>query len=61
MKKLEKPQITFVIFTYNEEKRIEYPIKCFQDFGEVLIVDNYSQVATSQVDLTMDCYVLRRK
>jgi len=32
-----------------------------EQLGDNFVVDNYSQVATSQVDLTMDCYVLRRK
>ena len=35
--------ITFVIFTYNEEKRIERVIKNLKDYGTVLIADNKSK------------------
>ena len=44
-----KNLITFIIFTYNEEKRITYPIKCFLPYGRVLIVDNFSIDKTAKV------------
>lgn len=41
--------ITFVIFAYNEEKRIEYPIRNFIDYWEVIIIDNFSEDKTKEV------------
>jgi len=41
--------ITFIIFTYNEEKRIEYPVKCFLPYGEILVFDNYSTDKTREI------------
>jgi len=41
--------ITFVIFTYNEEKRIEYVVKNFINFGEVLIMDDGSTDKTKEI------------
>lgn len=41
--------ISFVIFTYNEEKRISYVIKNFIKHGEVLIMDGGSTDKTQEV------------
>lgn len=41
--------ITFLIFTFNEEHRIEYPIRCYLPYGEVLVVDNFSSDGTCEI------------
>lgn len=41
--------ITFVIFTYNEEKRIGYIIRNFVEYGEVLVLDDGSADKTKEV------------
>lgn len=35
-------QITFLLFTYNEARRIEYALRCFQPFGRTVVMDNHS-------------------
>lgn len=57
----KKSNITFIIFTYNEEKRIEYPIKCFLPYGQVLIVDNFSSDNTVGVSQKTGAKVIRYK
>ncbi|MBF05472.1 hypothetical protein CL644_02080 [bacterium] len=52
--------ITFVIFTYNEEKRIEYAIKNFKNFGEVLIMDGGSDDNTEKIATELGATFLRR-
>lgn len=42
-------KITFVVFTYNEERRIEYVLRCFQKYGKILVMDNYSTDNTAQI------------
>ena len=46
---MHKNNITFVIFTYNEEKRIEYPIRNFINYGNVIIIDNFSTDKTKEI------------
>ncbi len=41
--------ITFVIFTYNEEKRIGYVIRNFAKYGEILILDDGSTDRTKEI------------
>lgn len=41
--------ITFVVFTYNESRRIEYILRCFHPYGKILIMDNYSTDATPDI------------
>lgn len=41
--------ITFVVFTFNEERRIEYVLRCFKDYGKILTVDNYSTDRTVEI------------
>lgn len=41
--------ISFVIFTYNEEKRIPYVIRNFIKYGEVIIMDGGSTDKTQEV------------
>lgn len=44
----EKTNITFLIFAFNEEKRIEYPVKNFLPYGDVLVLDNLSTDKTTE-------------
>ena len=41
--------ITFVIFTYNEEKRIKYVLRNFVKYGEVLVLDDGSTDRTKEI------------
>lgn len=41
--------ITFVLFAYNEEKRIEYPIRNFIKYGKVIVIDNASVDRTREI------------
>ena len=41
--------ITFVIFTYNEARRIEHVLKAFAGYGKLLIVDSFSTDATVEI------------
>lgn len=44
-----KNNITFVIFAYNEEKRIAYSVRNFIKYGEVVIIDNFSTDKTIDI------------
>ena len=35
-------EITFLLFTYNEARRIEYVLRCFQPYGRIVVMDNHS-------------------
>lgn len=48
MKKLGN-NLTFVIFTYNEEKRISYVIRNFINYGDVIILDGGSTDKTKEI------------
>jgi len=54
-------RITFVLFTFNEEKRIERAILNFLPFGKILVVDNESTDATRQIAQHHGCDVLINK
>ncbi len=41
--------LTFVLFAFNEEKRIEYPIRNFIQYGKVIVIDNYSTDKTREI------------
>jgi glycosyltransferase involved in cell wall biosynthesis len=41
--------ITFVIFTYNEEKRIKHIIRNLRDYWEIIIIDNASEDDTQSI------------
>lgn len=41
--------ITFLIFTFNEERRIEYILRCFKPYGDVVIMDNHSTDNTVKI------------
>jgi glycosyltransferase involved in cell wall biosynthesis len=53
--------LTFVVFTFNEEKRIERVIKNFMKFGSILIVDNESTDSTLDIAKEYNCEVLVNK
>lgn len=59
--KKKKSNITFLIFAYNEEKRIEYPIRCFLPYGEVIVVDNFSSDNTCAVAKKCGARVIQYK
>jgi glycosyltransferase involved in cell wall biosynthesis len=57
-----KKNITFVIFTYNEEKRIGYIIKNFINYGDVFLMDGGSTDNTKKIAEELGAkYVLRPK
>jgi glycosyltransferase involved in cell wall biosynthesis len=53
--------ITFVIFTYNEENRIERVIRNFKNYGKILIADNKSTDRTQEIALSHGCEILIRE
>jgi len=53
--------ITFVVFTFNEEKRIERVIKNFQKFGKILLADNNSTDRTQEIAKAYGCDIFLRK
>jgi len=55
-----KDSITFVIFTYNEEQRIERVIKNLKDYGITLIADNQSTDKTQEIAKKYGCDVFIR-
>lgn len=54
-------KITFVIFTFNEERRIEYVLRRFQAYGKILIVDNFSTDKTVEIAKKYQANVFQRK
>jgi glycosyltransferase involved in cell wall biosynthesis len=56
-----RSDITFVIFTFNEEQRIERVILNFVRFGRVLLVDNESTDRTLEIAMQYGCDVLINK
>jgi len=38
----KRKKITFIFFTFNEEKRIKNVIKNVNNYGKVLLIDNFS-------------------
>lgn len=54
-------KITFIIFAFNEAHRIEYPIKTFLKFGDVLLVDNTSTDETVNIAKKLGAQVINRQ
>lgn len=54
-------KITYVISTFNEEKRIERVIRNFKPFGKVMIVDNHSADNTVAIAKSYGCDVFMNK
>jgi len=44
-----KERITFLVFTYNEARRIEYVMRCFLPYGNVVVMDNHSTDNTVEI------------
>ena len=42
-------QITFLVFTFNEEHRLEYYLRCIQGWGHIVIIDNHSTDKTREI------------
>jgi len=42
-------EITFLVFTYNEERRLEYILRCIQNYGNIIIIDNFSKDKTREI------------
>lgn len=59
--KNKKSNITFIIFAFNEEKRIEYPIKCFLPYGDVIVSDDSSNDNTVNVAKKLGAKIIQRK
>lgn len=53
--------ITFVLFSYNEEKRIEYPIRNFIKYGKVIVIDNCSLDKTREIAESLGAQVYEYK
>lgn len=43
------PHITFILFTYNEEKRIRYAVENFRAYGKVILLDGGSTDRTQEI------------
>lgn len=52
--------LSFIIFTYNEERRIEYVIRNLIKYGEVLLLDDGSTDKTKEVAEKMGAKVILR-
>jgi glycosyltransferase involved in cell wall biosynthesis len=52
--------ITFLVFTYNEERRIEYILRCFQLFGRIVLLDDGSTDRTGEIARKYGAEVVRR-
>ena len=52
--------ITFVLFAYNEEKRISYAIKNFITYGQVIILDGGSTDMTKEISESLGAIFLLR-
>ena len=42
-------EITFLVFTFNEERRVEYILRCVQSYGDVVVIDNFSTDKTVEI------------
>ena len=54
-------KITFVLFMYNEESRVERAVRNFLPYGRVLVVDNYSTDRTVELAKALGADVLLHK
>ena len=58
---MQKNNLTFVIFAYNEETRIPYIIKNFIKYGYVIIIDNNSTDNTKKIAESLGATVYQFK
>ena len=42
-------QITFLVFTFNEERRLEHYLRCIQGWGRIVVIDNKSTDKTCEI------------
>lgn len=56
-----KSNITFLLFAFNEEKRIEIIIKNFLPYGEVYVIDNFSSDKTEYITKRAGAKVIKYK
>ena len=42
-------QITFLVFTFNEERRLEHYLRCILGWGQIVIIDNHSLDKTREI------------
>lgn len=42
-------KITFLLFTHNEEKRVEDMLKCLSGHGDIILIDNFSDDETISI------------
>jgi glycosyltransferase involved in cell wall biosynthesis len=54
-------QITFVLFMFNEEARVERAVRNFRTYGRVLVVDNHSTDRTVEIAKSLGAEVLLHK
>lgn len=54
-------KITFTIFTYNEELRIDRVVRNFLPYGKVLVVDNFSTDRTVEIASTLGAEIFLHK
>jgi len=54
-------KITFVIFTYNEEARVERAVRNFVPYGRIMVVDNFSTDRTVELATALGAEVLQHK
>ncbi len=52
--------ITFLVFTYNEERRIEYVLRCFRPFGRIILLDDGSTDRTPDLARRYGAEIVRR-
>lgn len=52
--------ITFLVFTYNEERRIGYILRCFQPFGRIVLLDDGSTDRTGEIARKYGAEIVRR-
>jgi len=55
------PNLTFVVFTYNEESRLPRVIRNFAPYGRILVVDNFSADRTVEIARAAGCDILMNK
>lgn len=46
---MDKHDITFLVFTFNEERRVEQYLRCIQGYGEIVVIDNFSKDKTREI------------
>ena len=57
---MAQSNITFVLFSFNEEKRIAYTVRNLIKFGEVLILDDGSTDKTGEIAQSLGARFVRR-